>query len=104
NGPGTAGPIRYRRNVMGLWLLRECRGEWADAGQEAGLPALLAAAARLPALRSVIDASDAAFLAPGGMPRRIAAACRLAGQPAPGSPAETVRCVLDSLALAHRHA
>jgi rhamnulokinase len=38
------------------------------------------------------------------MPARITAACRRLDQPAPASPAETVRCIVDSLALAHRAA
>jgi rhamnulokinase len=58
----------------------------------------------VPGLRSVVDAGDAAFLAPGRMPERITEACRASGQPVPGSPAELTRCVLDSLALAHRRA
>jgi rhamnulokinase len=65
---------------------------------------LLRAAARVPALRSVVDAGDAAFLAPGRMPERIADACRGSGQPVPKSRAEITRCILDSLALAHRRA
>ena len=44
------------------------------------------------------------FLPPGDMPARIAAACRRTGQPVPPTPAETVRCILDSLALAYRRA
>jgi rhamnulokinase len=68
------------------------------------LGGLLSAAAEVPALRSVVDAGDAAFLAPGRMPERIAEACRASGQPVPASPAETTRCILDSLALAHRKA
>jgi rhamnulokinase len=36
------------------------------------------------------------------MPARLAAACRRAGDPAPGTPAEVARCILDSLALAYR--
>ena len=38
------------------------------------------------------------------MPARIADAGRRSGQPVPRSQAETVRCVLDSLALAYRRA
>lgn len=38
------------------------------------------------------------------MPARIARACRATGKPVPDTPAEFVRCILDSLALAHRHA
>jgi rhamnulokinase len=38
------------------------------------------------------------------MPSRVADACRDSGQPVPESRAEITRCILDSLALAHRRA
>jgi rhamnulokinase len=97
NERGVDGTIRFLRNVMGLWLLQECQREWGNAD----LATLLAQAARLPCGRSVVDATDARFLAPGGMPARIAAACRETGQPEPAGPAEFTRCVLDSLAIAY---
>jgi rhamnulokinase len=100
NELGLDGTVRYLRNIMGLWLLQECVRAWG----EPELDGLLLEAAKVPALRSVVDAGDAAFLAPGRMPERIAEACRAAGQPAPGTPAEITRCILDSLALAHRRA
>ncbi|MFJ4555656.1 rhamnulokinase family protein [Streptomyces massasporeus] len=100
NELGLDGTVRYLRNIMGLWLLQECVRAWG----ETDLGALLLEASRAPALRSVVDAGDAAFLAPGRMPERIAEACRLSGQPVPESPAEVTRCILDSLALAHRKA
>ncbi|MFF8351929.1 rhamnulokinase family protein [Streptomyces chartreusis] len=100
NELGLDGTVRYLRNIMGLWLLQECVRAWG----EPELGALLLEAGRVPALRSVVDAGDAAFLAPGRMPERIAEACRASGQPVPVSPAEVTRCILDSLALAHRRA
>ncbi|MFD7392007.1 rhamnulokinase family protein [Streptomyces sp. NPDC059852] len=100
NELGLDGTVRYLRNIMGLWLLQECLRAWGDPE----LDGLLREAAETPALRSVVDAGDAAFLAPGRMPERIAAACRASGQPVPTSPAEITRCILDSLALAHRRA
>jgi len=104
NEAGIDGTIRYLRNVMGLWLLQESVRAWADAGQPADLARLLAAAARAPAHRAVIDPDDPVFLPPGDMPRRIAEACRQTGQPAPPDPPGVVRCILDSLALAYRRA
>jgi rhamnulokinase len=100
NELGLDGTVRYLRNIMGLWLLQECVREWGhpDLGE------LLSAAAEPPPLRSVVDAGDPGFLAPGRMPSRIADACRESGQPVPESPAEITRCILDSLALAHRRA
>ncbi|MGA5895647.1 rhamnulokinase [Streptomyces venetus] len=100
NELGLDGTVRYLRNIMGLWLLQECVRAWDGTD----LGALLLDASKVPALRSVVDAGDAAFLAPGRMPERIAEACRDSGQPVPGSPAEVTRCILDSLALAHRRA
>lgn len=100
NELGLDGTVRYLRNIMGLWLLQECVRAWG----EPDLGALLREAAEVPALRSVVDAGDTAFLAPGRMPERIAEACRASGQPVPLSPAEVTRCILDSLALAHRRA
>ncbi|MFF4504268.1 rhamnulokinase family protein [Streptomyces sp. NPDC001401] len=100
NELGLDGTVRYLRNIMGLWLLQECVRAWG----EPELGPLLLEAAKVPALRSVVDAGDAAFLAPGRMPERIAGACRASGQPVPQAPAEITRCILDSLALAHRRA
>ncbi|HEY0126582.1 MAG TPA: FGGY-family carbohydrate kinase, partial [Blastococcus sp.] len=102
NELGVDGTVRYLRNVMGLWLLQESQRTWAAAGLPADLPELLAAAARVPAFTAVVDPDDARFLPPGDMPARIAEACAGTGQVPPQSQAETVRCILDSLALAYR--
>ncbi|MEH0551854.1 rhamnulokinase [Streptomyces sp. B21-101] len=100
NELGLDGTVRYLRNIMGLWLLQECMRAW----DHPDLAELLRDAAAAPALRSVVDAGDAVFLPPGRMPERIAEACRASGQPVPGTPGEITRCILDSLALAHRRA
>jgi rhamnulokinase len=105
NEGGVDGTIRYLRNVAGLWLLQESLRAWP--GVE--LRALLAGAARVAPFASVVDPDAPEFLAPddgtlGTMPERVAAHCRRTGQRAPSTPAEVTRCVLDSLALAHRDA
>jgi len=100
NETGIDGTVRYLRNVMGLWLLQESLRSWP----EASLDSLLAQAARVPPLRFVVDPDDPVFLPPGDMPARIASWLADRGEAAPGEPAETVRCVLDSLALAYRRA
>ncbi|MET8808341.1 rhamnulokinase family protein [Streptomyces sp. NPDC004546] len=100
NELGLDGTVRYLRNIMGLWLLQECQRTWG----EPDLGRLLREAGAVPALRSVVDAGDKTFLAPGRMPERIAEVCRASGQPVPETQAEVTRCILDSLALAHRRA
>ncbi len=97
NEGGVDGTIRYLRNVMGLWPLQECMREWGrpDIGS------LLAAAAREPALAHVVDLDDPVFLPPGGMAQRVT---RAAGLASDAEPAVITRCIVDSLALAHRRA
>lgn len=87
---------------MGLWILEECRRTWEGQGLPVGLDELLAEAARTEPFAALVDPDAPEFLAPGDMPERIRAYCRRTGQPAPGSPGAVVRCVLESLALAHR--
>ncbi len=100
NETGIDGTIRYLRNVTGLWLLQESLRTWPDFS----LGPLLDEAARIPRLRFVIDPDDPVFLPPGDMPGRIAGWLADRGEAAPDGPAETVRCILDSLALAYRRA
>jgi sugar (pentulose or hexulose) kinase len=104
NETGIDSTIRYLRNVMGLWLLQECTRTWTAQGLHIDQDDLAACASREPPLRSVIDPDDPALLAPGDMPARIAAACAATGQQIPETPAQLARCILDSLALAHRRA
>ncbi|RCG25423.1 rhamnulokinase [Sphaerisporangium album] len=98
NEAGIDGTIRYLRNVMGLWLLQECLRAWG----EPELEPLLAAAAGSRPFAAVVDADASVFLPPGDMPARIAAECRRTGQDPPADLPAFVRCVMESLALAHR--
>ncbi|TWF95184.1 rhamnulokinase [Saccharopolyspora dendranthemae] len=102
NELGVDGTVRFLRNIMGLWLLQESLRTWGLTSGD--LPALLAEAARAAPLTAVVDAEDHRFLAPGDMPLRIAQACRETDQPVPGTRGAMVRCILESLALAHRRA
>lgn len=98
NEGGVDGTVRYLHNVMGLWLLSESVREWERGGTAISLPALLAAAAAVTAPVAVFDANDPRFLAPGDMPARIAQWCSENGVDAPGSRAEFVRSIVESLA------
>ena len=92
NEAGVEGRTRFLRNVGGLWLLQQCMTEW----RRGDLDALLAAAAQLPSGGPQFDVDDPAFIPPGDMPRRIAAAARRDAM----TDEQTVRCILDSLAAA----
>lgn len=100
NEVGVDGTVRFLRNVMGLWILQETLATWRRAGASDDLPALLRAAGELAGGGPTFDVDSAEFLPPGDMPARVVAACRRVGQRPPRTPPETVRSIVDSLALA----
>lgn len=104
NEVGVDGTTRFLRNVMGLWLLQESVRTWNDRGLPVDIPSLLHEATRVPAFAYLINTDDPSLLAPGDMPARIAKLCAATGQTPPQNQAETVRCIVDSLALAYRMA
>jgi rhamnulokinase len=103
NEMGYDHSVRFLKNIVGLWIVQECRRTWAKAGQEYSYDEITRLAAEAPALQCLINPGDARFLKPDDMPSKIAAFCRESGQPAPASPGQTVRAVLESLALLYRH-
>jgi len=102
NEGAAGGAFRFSKNIIGLWLVQECRRTWAGQGEELSYAALTEMAARAPAFRSVIDPDAGDFLKPGDMPSRIQAFCRRTGQPVPEDKGAIVRCALEGLALKYR--
>ncbi|GBF72998.1 rhamnulokinase [Paenibacillus sp. 598K] len=102
NEAGAFGKIRLLKNIMGLWLLQECKRQWELEGEPIGYAEMVELARSVPRSDSYIDPEDAGFLAPGGMPQRIQSYCARTGQRSPQSKAELIRCVLESLALKFR--
>jgi rhamnulokinase len=102
NEGGVYNTIRFLKNIMGMWLLQECRRQWAKAGKNYTYDELTNLAAEAPARKSFIFVGDDRFLAPGDMVERIQSFCRETNQPVPQTHAEVVRCILESLALEYR--
>jgi rhamnulokinase len=93
NEAGALGGVRFLKNLTGFWLLEQCRAAWGNP--TVAELATAAAGVRRPA--SVVDPTDARFLAPTDMEAEIRAA---AGLGAAASRAEVVRCILESIAAA----
>jgi rhamnulokinase len=102
NEGGVSGTVRLLRNVMGLWLVQECRRAWAREGADHDYEALQRMAAEVPFGGPLIDPDAPQLLHAGDMPARIAALCEAGGQRPPEGVAATVRCVLESLACKYR--
>jgi len=102
NEGGVDGTFRFLKNIMGLWLVQECRREWARAAESYSYDDLTRLAAAAPAFGPLVSLSDSRFLPPGSMAARIQGFCRETGQAVPETKGEIVRCALESLALEYR--
>jgi len=102
NEAGVEGTTRLLKNIMGLWLVQECRRTWLRAGDDLSYDALIAWAGTARPFSTLVDPDDPSFFAPGDMPSRIAAFAARTGQPIPGDEGAFVRCALESLALKYR--
>lgn len=102
NEGGVGGTTRLLQNIMGLWLVQECRRSLRREGREHSYAELAALAEAAPADGPLVDATDHRFLAPNDMIAEIGAACTQSGQTVPSDVGPLIRCCLDSLALAYR--
>src|SRR5207302_8682510 len=53
NEIGFGGSVRLLKNIIGLWLVQECRREWARTGQDLDYATLTQLAAEAPPFTSV---------------------------------------------------
>jgi len=103
NEGGVEGTFRFLKNIMGLWLVQQCRSTWAAAGKDYTYDVLTDLAREAPSFAALIDPDCEIFLPPGDMPARITQFCRQTGQEPPNTISATVRCILESLALKYRY-
>jgi rhamnulokinase len=104
NEAGIDGSVVFVRNLSGTWLLEECLRAWVhpESDVKEMRQELLAAAAGLSDndLRATIDPAAPELVERGDMPARIEHLYRLAsGEDLSLSPVETVRLILESLAV-----
>ena len=102
NEGGVAGTTRLLKNVMGLWLVQECRRAWSAAGNDYSYDQLLALAAQAGPFVAVIDPDDGRLLRPGNMPALLVELAAESHQTLTADPGAIVRCVLESLAMKYR--
>ena len=102
NEGGLDGTFRLLKNVMGLWLLQECRKAW----NEKDFSVLARAAEEAPPFRFTLDPDAEPFLLPnevaGPMPERITLYLEQRGQGCPNTRGEVVRTVYEALGFRYR--
>jgi rhamnulokinase len=100
---GSAGnKICFQKNIVGLWLVQECRQQWTRQGVQYSYDDLTQMASIAPAFGPLITPRNSRFLAPSDMPFAIQTYCRETGQTVPEDKGAIVRCALESLVLEYR--
>ena len=99
NEIGHGNTVRLLRNIIGLWLVQECRREWAEDGKEYDYSTLTQLATEAIPFAALIDPSDERFFKPQSMSGAIAEFCHETDQTPPSTPGGFIRCALESLAL-----
>ncbi len=102
NEVGVGGTIRFLKNIAGLWLIQQCRNEFALRDQSYNYAELTELAGLAEPFRTLVDPDHPPFQAPGGMLTKIDDYARQTDQPPPETPGDYLRCCLESLALAYR--
>ncbi len=101
NERGVDGTIRLLKNIAGLWLVQQVRADLVASGTPCEFAELVDEAHECEPYRTIVNANDPRFAAPGGMIDRLRAAASEAGEPIPESNGQLVRTCLDGLALCY---
>ena len=102
NEVGVLGTVRPLKNILGLWLVQQCRATWEAQGNTYSYAGLMGMAEASAPFSAIINPDDPSFLLAGDMPSRIADFCARSGQTPPSTRGEVVRTILESLALRYR--
>lgn len=98
------GGFRPLKNIMGLWLIQECRRDWQKQGRNYSWNEIVAEAEQAEPFRSILDPDYGEFFAGGDMVKKIQNFCRKTSQPVPETVGQIARCIYESLALKYRWA
>jgi rhamnulokinase len=102
NEGGLDGTWRLLKNIMGLWLVQECRRAFEKQGRAYDYAQVVKLAAEAPAFGSLVDPDFPGFLSPEDMPTAIRSWCATQGEPVPSTDGAVFRCAFESLALKYR--
>ena len=103
NEGGHNNSIRFLKNIMGLWIIQECKRSWDKEGKKMSFAEIADGAAKVEPCKFLINPDADEFYSPHDMPEKIVNFCKRTGGNVPSNEFEIARCVYDSLALAYKH-
>ena len=102
NEGGVGGKINFMKNIMGLWLVQECRRRWVKQGATDDFGELSLLAKQAPAFGVLLNPDDDSFIAPADMPVTIKTFWKDTNQDVSDDKGVMLRCIAESLALKYR--
>ncbi|WP_167612330.1 rhamnulokinase [Maribellus sediminis] len=101
NEGGVDGTSRFLKNIMGMWLIQECKRIW-DEEKELQWQEVVDMCMEAGHFKCFINPDNQVFLNPGNMPKAIQEYCKNTGQAVPETKGEIARCIYDSLVLKYK--
>jgi len=98
------GGFRPLSNIMGMWLIQDCRRWWQAQGMELSWNDIVEEAKKAEPFRTIINPDHGEFFAGGDMVPKIQAYAKQTNQPVPKTVGQVARAVYESLALKYRWA
>ena len=102
NEGGVEKTIRFLKNIMGLWLIQECRRKWQEEEANLSYGELTAMARKARAFTAHIDPDYNEFLSPNNMPEKINGYLTQTKQERIDDKGQLARAILESLAFKYR--
>ena len=102
NEGGVDGTTRFLKNIMGMWLIQECKRIW-DEEKMLEWQEIVNMCNEEEHFKCLLNPDDSVFLNPGNMPLAIQEYCKQTGQPVPENKGQIARCIYDSLVLKYKY-
>ena len=102
NEGGVENTIRLLKNIMGLWLVQQCRHQWKRGGVDLSYSELTAMAEKAEPFIAYLNPNHGDFLSPGDMPARINEYLSSTGQVEVSNKGQLIRVVLENLTFNYR--
>lgn len=102
NEGGVDATTRLLKNIMGMWLIQECKRIW-DKESPIEWTDIVEMSVKSEPFAFLIDPDHPGFLNPPDMVEAIREYCRITGQLVPVTKGQIARCIYDSLALKYKY-
>lgn len=101
NEGGADGSIRLLKNICGMWLIEQCKKEWAR-DKDISYDEIVLAATQSEPFKCYINPDASCFASPESMIDEIQNYCKQTNQFIPQSIGEIARCIYESLAFRYK--